>query len=510
MAVDGLPVDKLRQYLRDLKPEARALLLTELERKRARGETLQPSAQFVLEALRQSLRKPDPAAAPEKATPKAEAPQAAKAERKPAAKPAPAAANPVTAPARGSVLPAPARIFFQPFEVFFVDDGPERVHPGRISRALAQPLWEWIGNDLAPAETKAFVDAATRAMAVQDTATSERAAKQLQDLVAQRIRQLLSGNDQDDRLRRRLGGQLTSPRPIDDLRTIADILRAREALAVLANRLPAHIRTLADDQLEQIKMLLDSLLAKHQPVFLPALLLVMSRLAAPWQLIRLATRAAESDVASRVAESPYGVAVTIVLAEMERLVGRLREVIKTNRTAGIGDLLKQIHDSARALRTEMDLSTDSPWARRLAAMRAEISDLLRAGIEPLPGQLRRLLRPRPAKEIAPTTRLDPTDVEEAEAALEFVSICRTYASELAINEVTLRVYSEVQNYLDTGTTALLDGLRTAGDADRPFRMSQVEAAVRFSGRIFGPNYASLLAKAAEVAVQGERKAAAKA
>jgi hypothetical protein len=34
----------------------------------------------------------------------------------------------------------------------------------------------------------------------------------------------------------------------------------------------------------------------------------------------------------------------------------------------------------------------------------------------------------------------------------------------------------------------------------------VEASVRFSGKVFGPSYASLLAKAAEVAAQdGERK-----
>ena len=50
-------------------------------------------------------------------------------------------------------------------------------------------------------------------------------------------------------------------------------------------------------------------------------LLVMSRLAAPWQLIRLGVKAAGSDTAARVAETPYGVAVTIVLAELERQVG---------------------------------------------------------------------------------------------------------------------------------------------------------------------------------------------
>jgi hypothetical protein len=124
--------------------------------------------------------------------------------------------------------------------------------------------------------------------------------------------------------------------------------------------------------------------------------------------------------------------------------------------------------------------------------------------------VRRLLRPRPAVEIAAASVLDADEVAETEALIEIVGACRNYASELAINEMTLRTYHELQQYLDTGTSALLDGLRHAGDVDRAFRQSQVDAAVRFCGKVFGKEYASLLTKAAEVAANSERKAAARA
>src|SRR5262249_22212193 len=78
-----------------------------------------------------------------------------------------------------------------------------------------------------------------------------------------------------------------------------------------------------------------------------------------------------------------------------------------------------------------------------------------------PGRVRRLLRPRPAKEIVPGSQLDETDVAEAELMVEFVGACRTYAHELAANEMTMRCYTELQNYLETGTKVLLDGLRLA-------------------------------------------------
>jgi hypothetical protein len=225
--------------------------------------------------------------------------------------------------------------------------------------------------------------------------------------------------------------------------------------------------------------------------------LIMGRLASPWQLIRMATRAAESDVVARIAETPYAAAVSIVIGEVECMVADLRAELKARRP--VTSLLKNIHDAARGLRTEIDLSDDSPWSRQLTAIRTEVSNILRGEIESTPGRVRRLLRPRPNKEIVAGSELDATDVSEAEMLVEFVAACRTYAAELAVNEMTVRSYNELQHYLESGTKVLLDTLRHAGAADRPFRQSQMEAAIRFCRIIFGADYAGLLAKAAEIA-----------
>jgi hypothetical protein len=58
---------------------------------------------------------------------------------------------------------------------------------------------------------------------------------------------------------------------------------------------------------------------------------------------------------------------------------------------------------------------------------------------------------------------------------------------------------------------LLDALRGASSGERDFRHSQIDAAVRFCAKVFGQEYASLLAKAAEVASHDhERKVATRA
>jgi hypothetical protein len=458
----------LREYLRNLKPEARAMLIVELERAQLRGDDMAGS-DLVLAELRRSIR--------------AEAQEV---------------------PRIGDA----ARLFFMPFEPFLIDAPADHKRVGRIARVSLEPIWNWIGRDLMPAETKALGDDINRALVAGDKTKADQLTRALHERAIMRMRETLTSVGSDEKAQRRLAIQVGSPRATDDVTTILHVLEVRDVLTDLSRRLPGNVRAFEREVVEQAKVHIDTALAakavdgdaaRKAAIVRYGLVLLMSRLAAPWQLIRLATRAAESDVATRVAETPYAVAVTIVLGEMEATVAELRAEFKARRP--VVSMLKELHDAARGLRTEMDLAVDSAWTRQLAAIRSDISNLLKPEIDTTPGLVRRLLRPHPAKDIHPGSTVDAIDVDEAEARVEFVGACRNYAGELALSEVTLRAYSELTQYLETGTKVLLDTLRHAGDADRPFRQSQVDAAIRLCRTLFGAEYAELLAKAAGVAVQ---------
>ncbi len=468
MAADGQSIERLRDYLRALKPEARAMLIAELERGLLRGEDVAGN-ELILQELRNTIR---------------------------------VAAQPV--PRIGDA----ARMFFAPIEPFLIDGPADHKRIGRIARISLEPIWEWIGRDLMPAEARALSEDINRALLDNDRTKAEQLVRALHERAIQRIKDTLAAAGTDEKAKRRLGVQVGTPRAIDDLSTILRILAVRDVQADLVRRLPGHIRVFDREQIDQTRALLDTAAAtkfneaaaatRKSDVYLVGLIIVMSRIAAPWQLIQIATRAAESDEAARIAESPYAAAVTIVLGEIESMAGELRVELKAGRP--ITSILKSFHDAARGLRTEIDLSVDSAWSRQLAAIRSDVSNILKTEIEATPGRVRRLLRPRPAKEIAAGSLLDAHDVSEAEGRVEFVSVCRQYAGELAVSEVTLRTFSELTQYLETGTRVLLDTLRHAEDADRPFRQSQVDAAIKFCRILFGSDYAGLLVKAADVAV----------
>lgn len=460
-------IERLEQYLRELSPQARSLLIANFERSLLGGDEA-AATDLVLQQLRGIVRE-----------------------------------HRDGAPRIGHCV----RLFFKPLEPFLVDDRADHHHPGRLARSSLETLWTWIRRDLLPEDAKHLADEVNDAVLADDAPRAEHAVRAFQDKAAAAIAERLAAGASDDRIHRRMLAQIGTSRASDDATTLRCVLAGRDILATMAADLPLRIVNLANGELDEYKALIENISAREGELFLYAVLMVMSRLAAPWQIIRFGIKAAGSDIATRVAETHYGVTVTIVLAELERLLGELRNDLRSGRGVAVSALLKTIHDAARGLRTELDLPVDSSWGRALAGLRAQIADLLRSEIESAPGRVRRLLRPRPSTEIRANSVLDADDVAETEALLGFVGDCRHFAGELALNEMTQRTFSEIQQYLDSGTRVLLDGLRRAGNADRRFRQSQVDAAVRFCAKVFGGDYAGLLTKAAEVAGAAERKAA---
>lgn len=465
MASD-VAIARLRQYLAELEPSARAMLAAELERAVMRGEEVVGAA-FILQELRRDLRR-----------------------------------------AEGPVVPRAGhaqRLFCAPLTPFLIDQT-ERRYLGRVARASLDPIWRWLCRDVVPAEAKTFSDEVSLLLTASGPSeAAEHVARTFQDVVIARLRETLMAAKTDEKIARRLSGQIGLREGVEELREVYVILRSRDALALIASRLPPVIGNLADSQLDNVKALLDSPIGCHPDVFLHALIVVMGRLAAPWQLVRLAVRAANTDAAARIVQSPFSLSIDLVLAEMDRAIDAMRAAIEAGKTVDAVPLIKDVHDIARALHTELDLTGDLPWGRALAVARAEVAELLQAEIETIPGRVRRLLRARHGAEAS--RPVDAAEVDDIEASLDLFGACRTYASELALSESTRRVQSELQNFFDSGTQMLIDGLRSASPAERPCRESQVDAAVRFCGKLFGGEYAALLGKAADIAARGDARAA---
>ena len=339
--------ERLRDYLVQLPPQSQALLMREFERAIERGEDT-TVASFVLEQLRKVVRGAEMDAQPRSND--------------------------------------PARPLFRPIEPFLVQANfPAR--PGQIRRASLLPVWQWLIRDGAPEQAREFEAALAQERQGGTTSDLEPAIRKLQLTAAEAILRIASpvpGGDKQRALAR-----VGPPDVIADLLPIALVLQAREALDTLGGRLPSYLRMFADQQITVVSAALN-VASLQTPQLLPfALSLVMQRLAAPWQIIRLAIKMAASDDEIRVAATPYGVAVTVALHDLSFLAVQLRTDIKRGHFDSVAEHLKALHDGVRGLRTELDLRNDSTWGKQLTSIRADISNALQAEIDSVPGRVRR-------------------------------------------------------------------------------------------------------------------------
>ena len=203
------------------------------------------------------------------------------------------------------------------------------------------------------------------------------------------------------------------------------------------------------------------------PLVLPfALSLVMQRLSAPWQIIRLAIKIAASDDEIRVAATPYGVAVTMALHDLARVAASLRADIKRGQFENVADHLKTMHDGVRGLRTELDLRNDSPGASNWPRSAPIFPTRCNRRSTAFPAGCGGCCASAPTRIFPPAPGSTRPRSRKPPHLIDFVAVCRTYASELAINEVTLRTYSDLQHYVEQSTEALVQSLRGA-DQQRP-------------------------------------------
>src|SRR6267154_2684270 len=116
----------------------------------------------------------------------------------------------------------------------------------------------------------------------------------------------------------------------------------REPLAQFGAALPENILKFDDAQVGKVTALLDAFRKKDPDAVPFALALVAGRLKTPRELMCLATKAARGRTAADVAATPYAIAVSMVLDQIDDKRVALRVALMKNRVVVARDILAEI------------------------------------------------------------------------------------------------------------------------------------------------------------------------
>ena len=351
---DAISVDRIRDYLRALTPQARASLLVEIERMLIYGEEV-PGASIMLAELRAEFRK-----------------------------------SGLSSDRAGN----PSRYFFKPIEALFVNRPPELANPGQISRGSLAAIWEWINQSLLPAMAGEYCDKMKRAIVSNNAQEARQIAAGFQTKVIKSLEVTLASRQGVEGVRNSLGRYTSSHASFEDLKKIVSALRVGDAIVAFGEALPPKIENLEGDTLTKARGLLDAFATKHAEAMPFALTIVGQRLKTPWQLISFAIGTARGKNVGDIEASRYGISVPMVLDVLDDKRIALKQAVKSNRVPIAKGILADIYDIEHALRTRIGQIETSDWGRRLDQLMTAIDDELQAEFRTLPDSIGHVLGAR--------------------------------------------------------------------------------------------------------------------
>ena len=327
--------EQLKQYLAQLSPQVRGRLLAELERLLELGEPI-PRAEELIASLR------------------AEFPQGP--ER------------------RGE----PGRLFYKPLEPVLVDGAPERANSGQIARASLGPIWNLLTTELLVTMAREYVDNVSKVLT--NPKEAEKLAAGFQKKALGYLSGTMRSSDGSDMVRAALRMHTSSSAIFDDLAKVFTVFSANDVLARFAQSVAAKIAKLEGAELAKVLDQLKVLKAASADAVPFALTIVARRLATPWHLLHLATRAVESKAPAAIAAAPYALAVSMVLDQIDEKRLLLAMALKGNRVNVAKGILKEIYAIEAALKAQIELGA-SDWGNRLRDQMAAVAAALDAEVQ---------------------------------------------------------------------------------------------------------------------------------
>lgn len=346
--------DRIQEFLQRLTPLTRNCLLSELERLET-DEDEMPGTAEILAKLRAEFRKDG---------------------------------------STQNRVSMPSHYFFAPLEPLLVNGAPQHANSGLIQRGSLAAIWEWISRDLLRTMASDYIKKIDELILANNQKQAAQVAATFQVKVVKSLENMLGSPDGAEQIRKKLASYTASRSAYDDLTKIQAMLRERDALAKFNEALPAAIKKFDDAQVAKLTVLLDGFKKKHPDVVPFALAMVAKRLKTPWQLVRLATKAAASKNAADVAATPYAIAVSMVLDRLDDSRATLRVALRNNRVPAAKEILTEIYDTEYALRVRIDQLEQSDWGARLEALMTSIAALVDAEVARFPENVGHVLGSR--------------------------------------------------------------------------------------------------------------------
>lgn len=267
----------------------------------------------------------------------------------------------------------PLRLFCQPFEDLLTSRSGQDKLKGRIARESIEPVWDWIGGTLLPAETQQYAALAQEAIQNRTLTTAYAHAETFWQTASVAMRAALAPD------RHRAALDLLGAPALADAEEMALLLSVGAQVLEIQKNLPRGTAALTEDLIWALREIYDALLSSHPDAAPYVTVITMSRLAKPWEALRLPLMIVRKTQDTLLSSTDMGLAGELLFHDLEYLALQICAVRPVEFDA---DLLvrhlTRFTELSAAVVKEVDIRRDGRWGQVLMRDRALVGETMQS------------------------------------------------------------------------------------------------------------------------------------
>lgn len=277
----------------------------------------------------------------------------------------------------------PLRYFCRPFEDILVSSRTLK-QKGRIARSSIQPVWKWLETQLMPERHRTLTNAIRGAILKDRDLELDGRLAMLWHEAAPILKSALG----DEQRKIAAGRTLGSYAIAEDAAEMALLIGGAEEVIGLQKRLPKPIPVLTELDIEFLREVFDRLCGSDPDLAPYVALIVMGRLARPWEALRLAAVVSRKATDTMISSTDVGAVGELLFDDLEIHTKKIQAVKPTKfDTEELLANLAAFCELSRGMVKELGIRRDGKWGHRLSQDRAAVSAIMEGLVERAPKEI---------------------------------------------------------------------------------------------------------------------------
>jgi hypothetical protein len=388
----------------------------------------------------------------------------------------------------------PLRLFCRPFQDLLTSESRKAKRKAAIARGSVMPVWQWVSENLLPDAAAAYVTEVRALILAHKLDAAQDRAAQFWLLASAAMTAALRETRKD-------AVKILGEETCADADEMALLLSAGPVIEKLQAMLPRPVPTLNEPLLWQVREVYDELVQSLPDVAPYVAVVMMHRLAKPWEALRLPLLVTRHSDDVLISKTDMGMVGEIVFARMDALkvsIQATRHPLFDAET--LMEEVKSFSEMSSNIVREIEMKRDGEWGKRLLAERVQVGKVMETFMD---RALKEFIGALPSQKSTGADFSRHPGAEKHEMALRYARLVagsRNFAAAASFAAKQKTAYDDLCTALTRYNEDVVRELKSGNPARRDVAAAQYQLCTELTAILFSEEEAELLRRRGKAAL----------